>query len=569
MEFMLTGVEYIDKTAFYSSLTIADKASITAPEGKAVVMTVDGVNKEMIPGTYTGEVVLNVVDVINEGGYEFKTILCVSDNRILDEKSVMAAVINGDVSDTSIKGAKIVSEEECVNGIYVTGNFVYVIDSPVIDMTGNGGNDFVGYGAAVMATGNAKVTNKARIKTTGAVRTAVFAGGNSELIINDSEIEVFNGKLPDDYTFTVAPGKMKEVPWPLGLIGNCRATNLVGRAVARYNNSVIRAQGWGCLSTDAVEKCELHVTNCTLETIESGYGAYSISDCHDYFSGCHFKVKDIGLIIEGEASGTFTDKTIVDSGRFGVMMHSGSGGGVMTIDKKSVINSGSSAIQVKGRGTKIVVDDAELYPGNGILIQTMENDDPILGTLGKPGGADDPGAGGLPMPGGGPDGPGGPGGPGGGLGGPPQGGGAPGQAQQFSKDVEVELKNANLKGDIFHGMTAFGQMLLLLSNVNLEGAISTTNVTHSKGQPTQEMYYLIGEVDNTLCPSATDYGLKLTVVDGSKWTVTETSYIDSLTLTDWSEIVPPSGKTLIMYINGNKTDINPGSYKGRITLEVK
>ena len=50
----VTGTSYITK------LVVAEGAKIAAAEGKTVKMTVDGEEKAIIPGTYTGKIVLTV-----------------------------------------------------------------------------------------------------------------------------------------------------------------------------------------------------------------------------------------------------------------------------------------------------------------------------------------------------------------------------------------------------------------------------------------------------------------------------------------------------------------------------
>ena len=262
------------------SLTIADGAVIKAPEGKSLTMTVDGVETGINPGAYKGKIVLTPTENITKDNYNFRTAVYIENGKYIAGKSVTAAIASGAVIDASATDVKITSVGEKFNGIMVTGDArsAYSIINPVISLTGNGANDFVGYGAAIMTDGKAEVTiENARINNTGAARTAVFVGGDSITKVNNSYIEVHNGILPADYEFSVAPGKMMEVPWMLGTKGNLRATNLAGNGTAYYENTHIKAQGWGCLSSDNVGTSpKLYATNCTLETVESGYGAFSL-----------------------------------------------------------------------------------------------------------------------------------------------------------------------------------------------------------------------------------------------------------------------------------------------------
>lgn len=52
----------ITKDSYLGSLTLAEGAKISAPDGYEVTMTVDGVKTEISAGTYTGEIVLTVVE---------------------------------------------------------------------------------------------------------------------------------------------------------------------------------------------------------------------------------------------------------------------------------------------------------------------------------------------------------------------------------------------------------------------------------------------------------------------------------------------------------------------------
>jgi hypothetical protein len=273
------------------------------------------------------------------------------------------------------------------------------------------------------------------------------------MTVNDSYLEVNNGTLPSGYTSNTTLGMMMEVPWMLGLTGNCRATNLVGTATASYNNTTIKAQAWGCLSTDDNMGVTLNATDCIIETVDSGYGAYSIgSGTSDTFSGCTIDVADMAMIMaNGTASGVFTKSasniTQVTSGRFGVMFHA-SNAGTLTIDKGSVFNTEEAVFMVKSASPTIVVDDATLTSKNGIILQAMVNDDPNM-----------------------------------------SGGGG---------TVNATFSNMQgskaLKGDIVNGMS--GAVNVTLKDATITGAI-TTSTTAAVDTISQATYYNISEVTNT------------------------------------------------------------------------
>jgi hypothetical protein len=353
--------------------------------------------------------------------------------------------------------------------------------------------------------------------------------------VNDSSIEVFNGTLPADYKFNIDAGKMMEVPWMLGLSGNVRATMLVDHGTVYYNRSHIKAQAWGALSTDGPGVFRMYVTDSIIETVDSGYGAYSLGDSLERFSHCTFNVADVGLIIGADGSGTFTDGTVVNSRRFGVMMHTGVGGGTLLIDKGSVFNTQSTAIQVKGRGTHIIIDNAKINAGNGIILQAMINDDLMAPTGPLPGQANPAVA---------------------------ADGTAPGA-------VSAVFRHVALTGDIINSRTSQGDMSLTFESARITGSITTATAAPSTGKaPTAKTYTLIGDVKNTFGPTTDQYGLQLSLDRRSSWTVDQTSYLTRLTLAPGATIGAHAGFAVTLLVNGQKTPIKPGTYTGNIVLQA-
>jgi hypothetical protein len=572
-------------------------------------MTVDGVDTAIKPGAYEGKVVLTVADDIAvplsdvNPPIQYRAALYIKDGKIQPESSVTAAVVGGKVTNTEAKDISITSKDEKFNGIIVAGDSKYTLSNSTINFDGNGGNDMAGYGAAVMTNGTADLTlDHDRIITKGAIRNALFVSGHSTVHVNDSTIEAYSGVVPagQKSPWDGGSGPIMEVPWMLGLSGNVRATNIVESGTVYYNNSHFKAQGWGALSTDGPTHIRMFVTNSTIETVESGYGAFTIGDSLDTFSHCTFNVADVALIVTGFGSGLITDGTVINSRRFGVMMHTNDGKfGTLTINKGSELNTRSTAIEIKGRGVKLVVDDAQINSGNGILIEAIPNDDPFVGGWGKKATVDamldgTPGSEKITgMGGGGPDaaggpggaaGSGGPGGPGGAAGGPggaaggPGGGampGAPGSEDladsggRMSGPVLATFKNVTLSGDIVNARTNQGGMEISLEKASLTGAITTANATpamHNK--PAKAKYFLIGEVKNIFTPTGEKYGLTVSVDGASQWVVDQTSYLTGLTVAEGAAIHAPKGFSLTMKVNGVETPVKAGAYTGKIVLQV-
>jgi hypothetical protein len=529
----------VDQTTRLTGLTIPVGATLAAPAGHSLTMTVDGVGTAINPGTYQGNIVLTVTDDIvvkfeDVAPYHYRAAVYVDNGRYVAEKSVAAAVVGGAVGDATATNISITSNEDKFNGIAVTGNSTYSVINPSISFTGNGGNAGAGFGAALMSSGKADVTvSKATITTKGAVRTGIFVGGESTMRVNDSSIEVFNGTLPADYKFNIDADTMMEVPWMLGLSGNARATMLVDHGTVYYNRSHIKAQAWGALSTDGPGVFRMYVTDSLIETVDSGYGAYSLGNSLDRFSHCTFNVADMGLIMQAEGSGTFTDGTVVNSRRFGVMMHSGMmpsriGNGMLIIDKGSVFNTKSTAIQVKGRGTHIVIDNAKINAANGIILQAMVNDDPMV-PAGPLAGATNPAL----------------------------------------STVTAIFRRVALTGDIINSRTSQGDLDLTFQSARLTGSITTASAASSTGKaPTAQTYTQIGEVKNTFGATADKYGLQLTLDRHSSWTVDQTSYLTRLTLAEGATIVARKGFEVTLLVNGQRTPIKAGTYTGNIVLQA-
>lgn len=586
----------VSTTTKLSKLIIERGASITAPEGYSVTLTVNGVGKEIKPGTYTGNVVLNVTKqnvveykMANLTHY-FKQALYVDSNGVVKDKSVLSMITEGKVTNNSAENIKITSEEQNFNGIYVSGG-TYSINGAKIDLTGNGGNDFAGYGAAIMSTGEGTkvVVNNSEIKTNGAIRPAIIAAGGSNMIVKNSRISTQNGILPSNYIPNVQIGLMKTAPWMLGIIGNCRATNVLGEnTTSTYINSSISAEGWGVLSTDDCRNIKLTAINSDISiTGESGYGAYSIGDGVDSFYGSTITVPDYALIITG-GNGVFAastreninmlnntlnlgltskelnsikeKQTTVKSGRFGVMWH---GNGSLKIADGTTFDTRKTLFLVKGASANIDVDGskgAQLKSGNGVILQLMDNDDPgpvmVNGMLLNIGVYSEPTE--------------------------------PATEDTThnktvvteGKDTIAKFSNIELNGNFYNstrggivknifGMpeNASKNLCLKFDNSKITGVISSTTAKHAKDTIDARDYKELGEVTNT--PSAAvNNGVIVFLTNGSTWVVNGKCYLTSLTIENGSKVIAPEGYKVTMTVNGVQTDITAGTYTGEIELTV-
>ena len=371
----------VEETLDLTFLEIAPGAEIKAPEGKSVTLSCDGVELDIAPGYYQGALTLTVTDDIDvqyKGlEHKYRTGICVIDGKYVPEKSVAAAVTGGTVGDGEASGFTILSDGEEFGGMYFSGGGDYTVKGAKIDLVGNGGNDFYGFGAGICAhgSGNIRILDS-QISTRGAARGAVFVGDDTRVLLENCQITSRDGVLPPEYVDNVKLGQMKAVPWMLGLRGNCRATNLCQNGEVTYKNCRITAGGWGVLSVDDLVKGKLHIVDSTVEiTGPSGYGAFGIGECETLFDHATVKVPDYGLNSGSpEARAIFRNGTVVESGRF--VANCGGCGGV-TVDSTCTLRGDEAVFNLKNGATVLDIDGAKLESAGGVILQMVDNDDPF------------------------------------------------------------------------------------------------------------------------------------------------------------------------------------------------
>ncbi len=564
------GVWIVTEDMQLEELNIAEGASVAAPAGKKVTMTIGGVPTKIRPASFQGDIRLTVTDDIPvrffayQEPMEYRAAAYIKDGKVQHHQSVSAAIKAGEITGAWAKNVKIVCRDDAFNGIFVDGDGEYVIDNAVIDMEGLGGNDFNGYGAAIMSHGTAKVTvNNSNIHVRGASRNSFFVGENSEMTINDSVLLNETGILPAGYIDNVDMGGMMRVPWMLGLRGNSRATNLADFATAHYNRCHLMAEGWGVLSTDAVDRCRLFATDCLIEIVgPSGYGAFSIGDCNDVFDHCVFNVPDYALIQANEtAGGEFINGTVVNSKRFGVMSFLNQGGKLIVRD--STFNTEKAVFLVKGCTPNIEVSNATLNSKSKVILQLFDLDDPsganrwyfdpkeedvyIEGrdlTVSVPG-----------------------------------------------HDVIAHFSDMDISGDFYNATTNIPldtsempefimppmpegddmpprpepgplpkNLDLTFTNATVTGRITAAKARHRVARVDKTNCEELGELDFTARASINN-GVIVTLEAGSVWTVTDTSYLTKLVIADGAQVNAKS-----MTVDGVETPIVPGTYTGKIVL---
>jgi hypothetical protein len=575
----------LSATTAVSELSIAEGGKITAPAGYSVTLTVDGAETGQLltetggtetlisAGTYQGDIVLTVAEA-NAVTYQtvtfpFRQALYVDADGVDRAKSVLSAVV----------GVAITSTGECFDGVYVK-NGTYTLKSPAISLTGNGRCDFAGYGAAVVGTGSATtlVVDGARITNKGVVRTTVVADDGANVIVKNSRLRARNGTLPADYQATVETPYMESVPWMLGLDGNVRATNLIGAGTkATYINSTVQSETWGALSVEGGRGLQLTAINSSVgNTGTYGYGTYAIGDATVRVLGSQFDVGSYATICAGPAAsihyGDSTREavaelnsslglgltkaelsdiparvTVVNSGHFGFMFF---GAGTLRLDGGTVITSAQTTFLNKGQQTSITVDGsdgAQLNPGNGIILQMIESDDP--GPVNVDGKMMNVGVYTEPT-------------------GDPVKDASFDPTSVHTADGAATFTSIALAGDFYNGMRAGKNMVLTFEDSTVEGVISATKAEHRVSTIDSSNFYELGQVTNTVRP-AVNNGVIVQLNSGSTWTVTGTSHLTRLTVATDAALRAANGKAVTMTVDGTQRAIEAGGdYSGAIVLTV-
>lgn len=585
----------ISATTRLSELAIAEGGKVVAPTGYSVTLTVDGVETGQLltgtggtttlisAGTYRGDVVLTVAEA-NAVTYEtltfpFRQALYVDSDGVARAKSVLAGVLGGKLTNTFARGVDITSTGECFDGVFVQ-DADYTLTDPTISLTGNGRCDFAGYGAAVVGTGAATrlVLDGARIATKGVVRTGVISNDGANVIVKNSTVRTRNGVLPSDYQATVETPYMESVPWMLGLDGNVRATNLIGKnSRATYLNSAVFSETWGALSVEGGSGLRLTAINSHVgNTGEYGYGTYAIGDANVRVLGSRFDVGSYATIIAGPAASVHygdstreavaalntelelglsqaelaavpVRSTVIDSGHFGYMFF---GTGTLKLDGGTVVNSEKSTFLNKGQQTTITVDGsggARLNPRNGIILQMIELDDPgpvnVGGKMMNVGVYTEPT-------------------------------GDPAKDADFdptavhTADGAATFTSIALNGDFYNGVRKGKNMVLTFEDSTVRGVISASKATHHVSTIDSSNFYELGQVTN-IVRTAVNNGVIVRLDTGSAWTVTGTSYLTRLTLAADATVRAPRGKSVTMTVDGTATAIRAGgTYSGAIVLTV-
>ncbi len=601
----VTGTWLVEETTHLYDLTIAKGAELKAPEGKFIAMTVDGIGCDPKPGRYHGDIILTVAETyhmaphalmrLNNISREFTDAVVIESGKVIAGKGVPAMIQEGTVTGEKAEGVYISSTAESFNGILVTGDQPYLVKDCKMELDGFGANDFMGVGSAVAAIDTADVTiDGCDFTVNGVTRCAVHVGGDSHVTVKNSRIQ--NTSPDSDW--------LGDFSWACGFLGTNRLCQLCDNGTVVYDNCDLISNGWGILSIDGTDKYnDMLVKNSRLTLSgprSHGYGAFCIGGNHVRFEGCDVNVTGYPLMLRG-----MMDKgraEIVDSKirgrRFGLLAM-GDTHSVLTL-AGSDFETDKSTMVFKGSATTVNITETAMRPGNGVILQLMDNDE--SGMTGQdfkiPVGEADKAIEGRDLTTAGED------------------------------DINMTLTACRLTGDFFNSTTniqankrstqgGFGKFHDTLigtgqghneptkdgkiadgpdapkpdedkpkmvmkdldtpKNLGLTLVDTTiTGVISSATQHYREGLTLIDESNRREMSNITqkaaptvNNGVIVSLDRTSRWTVTGTSYITALELAPGAVVDAPEGKTLKVTLDGKAIDLAPGRFAGKLVLTAE
>ena len=594
----IEGAYEIAESLHLNELTIAEGAKVTAPKGKGVTLVVDGVAKQIAPGSYYGSVDLVVRDVfdmppsglmrMSTQKFPFRTAICIIDGEEVPEKSIPEAVsVNYGKGGPAIYGT-----DEALNGIVIDGTGKYTIDGAKIEFDGFGGNDFCGMGAGLLTHGTVDVTvNDSEICLTSVERCCAHIGGDSTVHFNDCTITNLS-PATDRHDDTFA--------WQIGVRGTNRTIQLTDNGVVYYNNCVIKGNGWGVLSVDGGDRVAMTLIDSKLELSgprSHGYGFYSIG--HVFTTIDHSEVDVCGypiFIMSQDHSVTEIKNGSLICGReFGALINGDKGGLLRIVD--STIDTGLSTLAIKGSHTTVEIVNSDLTPDNGVIVQLYDNDEGggmFSANYPIPVGVEDTYLEGRDLYNLSPD------------------------------DITISVSDCSVEGDFFNSTTnlrwytnceinpnvgflpmaegidqdqaqmggpgadpefeammaaekAYAEILngphnmeLFFHNTKLVGVCSAAKQEYAPDvtEIRQESREYLNHVFQT--PQKTvNNGVIVHIDSSTVWVINRECWITRLTLEQGGVVKAPEGKKLVMYVDGIETRTMPGEYQGDIHFAVE
>ncbi len=626
---------YYTTTALASTVISAEylvdgeMKNTSAAEGCALVLVVDGAQRDLLPGKsyeVAESFVIREVKVYRVGGpsaapwsgakeeekatYWFRQALLVDDGKIVDDGSVREAISGGSYDEKKAEGVTVTTGGTHFNGILLDNGTKYAISGSTFISHGDGGDDLAGWGAAIMADNRSELEiADCYIETDGAIRCALYVDNTS--IANVRDTVIYTKETQDTYQefADLTPAMMKRVPFALGMEGTVRSLNVMADGQGRFKNCIVICTGWGTLSTDsgtAYDVCKTYALDVedtlsgigTMEIAQegkeytatktvggvtygftvggSGYVTYADSGVHNRYKNVEFYSPDyIQVMGSGPSGSTYID-SYLSSGHIAFMTQQSRGGTFELLGCK--LDTVDGLIQIKSGAantgfSNIIVDNSEIrFSGestrseNGILVELIESDD-----------AGNPGITTYTI------------------------NDHPDEAVATSTSVadsSATLKNGEYSGDIFNSIYNYRQNLnVLLEKAVLTGTVSATQAIHvdlegnvvpngtvlNAFMGSKEFDHanyaaeqggfdgdckIIGRFRHSAKPILNN-PINLTLKD-SRWNITGEGWINALTLDSLSDLASEAPVTIhVKALSVGGESYADGIYaEGNVTIEV-
>ncbi len=608
------------KTSHFPNGVTIPAGGLDIPETHLAVMTVDGVATRALPGNYEGNVVIELLEKLPSFGKvylppfhsmstkdelvahknPYRSMLMVnkddSGNQYIDEaRSAMTGIVGGEVTASYIKGGTIKTNDDWINGVTIQdGDFR--IEDTKFDFNGRGGDDFELFGSAIAIGGYANVViDNVDIVTHGNLATALGIGEKCNVLVQNTTM-ITVGDDNREYR----DNAMTEVPWVLGLLGTVRTSNCIGKTVTTFYNVDAATNGWGVFSTDDAHDLKHNFVNSIgrvdLEgQYKSGYGEYCVGDTQTTMLGMAFENATYGVagggtgkVLIGASSKENLEKylgtdtllaketngyadiearnSVFNCTKNALMFHGAARGtvGSATVLPGTEFISGGATVMIKcnagigmsGKlefGTCPTVDiTGAKVQNNGVLLHFMQSDDAGVGNFGF----DKHFAEYYEVPFVDPK---------------------PFDGHDLTDDtlpgtMKATFRDMEATGDIYNSVFGAPQNLsVTLESVKYSGAVTTGAQYHIGYQSGDKIYpdkaLDLGNV-GVIAQGGFNNGLILKLTGDTVWTVTGTSYLTRLEITEGASVAASEGKKLICTVNGVETALKVGSYTGEIVITV-
>ena len=311
-------------------------------------------------------------------GYVFRPQVFIENNAMNEDTDSSAQTV-GEITAQSARNVTMISRDFNVNGIVAAGNSRYTISDSTFDFTGDGINDFQGWGAQVMAQDTAKVViENTKMTTTGVIRPCTVAVDTSTLIVKNCELTGNGGTITENTAQPVNGGMI--VPPPgLGIGGNSRTHLSTGNSHCYFYDSRITANGWAALSCDAgYGDLYIEANRCEIINSDTGYATFSDGGCLVVVNDSKVKALTHAMILAGRAKQRIF-RSVVESEQLAIsaMTIFGHFSEMCEISvQDSCIRSGKDAMLFMSTNAYVDLRNSKIESGNGVIVHTIVNPDP-------------------------------------------------------------------------------------------------------------------------------------------------------------------------------------------------